>query len=404
MLTPQQLEQYTDRACELFDPLVDSLATSVARRLASTDLEITGTVEWQIEVARVLGLTAQDINDAVQRLLPQISAKVAPVFVEAMQSSHDTDAGLYEHAGRSVAALNSSPVLQQLIRDGYRRTMGTLENLTRTRAVGGNSMLAESTQLELRQVLDLAHLQVSTGAFSYTRAIQMAVNRMANDGIAAITYPSGHTDKVEVVIRRAMLTGINQTAVSLSLADAEEAGQDLMELTAHQGARPSHAVWQGKIVSLSGREGYLSLDDIGYGTVTGFQGANCRHNWFPFIEGVSERNWSDAQLDQLNRAVVTYNGQDLPYYDATQMQRAKERRIRKYKRQYLMQREVAATATDVETRQGAEAGMHTAAMKLQAARRDLADFLDQTGLTKQQDRESVPGFSPAVAREAAAKV
>ena len=346
----------------------------MARRLDSTDLEITGTVEWQVEVARVLGLTAQDINDAVQRLLPRISAQVVPIFVEAMQSSHDTDAGLYEHAGRSVAALSSSPVLQQLIRDGYRRTMGTLENLTRTRAVGGNSMLAESTQLELRQVLDLAHLQVSTGAFSYTRAIQMAVNRMANDGIAAITYPSGHTDKVEVVIRRALLTGINQTAVSLSLADAEEAGQDLMELTAHQGARPSHAVWQGKIVSLSGREGYLSLDDIGYGTVTGFQGANCRHNWFPFIEGVSERNW------------------------------AKERRIRKYKRQYLMQREVAAAATDVETRQGAEAGMHTAAMKLQAARRDLADFLDQTGLTKQQDRESVPGFSPAVAREAAAKV
>lgn len=404
MLTPQQLERYTDRACELFDPLVDSLAASMARQLARADLTITGTVEWQVERARVLGLTAQDINDAVQRQMPRIAAQVAPIFVEAMQSSHDADARLYERAGRSVAALDSSPVLQQLIRDGYRRTMGTLENLTQTRAVGGNSMLSETTQLELRRVLDLAHMQVSTGAFSYTRAIQMAVNHMANDGIAAITYPSGHTDKVDVVIRRALLTGINQTAVSLSLADAEEAGQDLMELTAHQGARPSHAVWQGKIVSLSGREGYLSLDDIGYGTVTGFQGANCQHNWFPFIEGVSERNWSDAQLEQLNSATVEYNGQEIPYYDAKQMQRAKERRVRKYKRQYLMQRAVAAAAADTETRQGAETGMRTAAMRLQAARHDLDDFLDQTGLKKQQDREAVPGFTPTVAREAVAKV
>ena len=403
MLTPQQLERYTDRACELFDPLVDSLAAAMAKQLARTDLKITGTVEWQVERARVLGLTAQDINDAVQRQLPRIAAQVAPIFMEAMQSSHDADTRLYERAGRSVAALDRSPVLQQLIRDGYRRTMGTLENLTQTRAVGGNSMLSETTQLELRRVLDLAHMQVSTGAFSYARAIQMAVNHMANDGIAAITYPSGHTDKVDVVIRRALLTGINQTAVSLSMADAEEAGQDLMEITAHQGARPSHAVWQGKIVSLSGREGYLSLDDIGYGTVTGFQGANCRHNWFPFIEGVSERNWSEAQLELLNSTTVEYNGQEVSYYDAEQMQRAKERRVRKYKRQYLMQKAVAAAAADTETRQGAETGMRTAAMRLQAARRDLDDFLDQTGLKKQQDREAVPGFTPTIAREAAAK-
>ena len=30
-------------------------------------------------------------------------------------------------------------------------------------------------------------------------------------------------------------------------------GCDLVEVTAHAGARPSHAEWQGKIVSLSGQ-------------------------------------------------------------------------------------------------------------------------------------------------------
>lgn len=47
----------------------------------------------------------------------------------------------------------------------------------------------------------------------------------------------------------------------ISRKNAEDLGCDLMEITAHYGARPSHAEWQGKIVSLSGRKGYLSLPD-----------------------------------------------------------------------------------------------------------------------------------------------
>ena len=63
------------------------------------------------------------------------------------------------------------------------------------------------------------------------------------------------------------------------LANARDMDQDIMEISAHAGARPSHAEWQGQIVSLSGdNTKYLSLDDIGYGDVDGFLGANCRHN------------------------------------------------------------------------------------------------------------------------------
>lgn len=38
----------------------------------------------------------------------------------------------------------------------------------------------------------------------------------------------------------------------ISLANAKDMEQDLMEISAHAGARPSHAEWQGQIVSLSG--------------------------------------------------------------------------------------------------------------------------------------------------------
>ena len=84
---------------------------------------------------------------------------------------------------------------------------------------------------------------------------------------------------IESAVRMNIITGVTQTCGKLQELRADEVGWDLMELTAHSGARPSHMSWQGKIVSRSGQKGYLSLDDIGYGTVTGFKGVNCRHDW-----------------------------------------------------------------------------------------------------------------------------
>lgn len=56
---------------------------------------------------------------------------------------------------------------------------------------------------------------------------------------------------------------------------------------------------QGQIVSRTGQESYLSLDDIGYGEVDGFQGANCRHGWFCYFEGISKPAYTEQDLEEL---------------------------------------------------------------------------------------------------------
>lgn len=114
--------------------------------------------------------------------------------------------------------------------------------------------------------------------------------------------------------------------------NAQELGCDLMEITAHAGARPSHAAWQGRIVSLSGQKGYLSLSDIGYGTGDGFKGWNCRHDWYPYFEG-STRMYSEKDLEELNAKNIEYpDGSMHTLYEAEQQQRAYERKIRATKR------------------------------------------------------------------------
>ena len=402
MLSPQQLDRIGATAAAAFDPLIESIAKDVARRIIGADFHITDTAAWQIERARILGVSTEELMRQIQALYPAAEAQIAQVFTEAINKANAQDASLYAQAGLTQPTVSSSPQLQALVMSGWERTAGTLRNLTQTRALGANSLLSATLQDQLANALDLAHMQITSGAFSYDQAIRQAIASLADAGIGAITYPSGHRDTLEVAVRRAVLTGVNQTSGNIGLHNAQTLGTDLMEITAHPGARPSHAEWQGKLVSLSGRRGYLSTADIGYGTVTGFQGANCRHNWYPFFEGVSEPNWSAKKLAFYENQKLTYNGKTMSYYDATQAQRALERRVRKYKTRYLMQQQAAQNAPDEATRAMLEAAQRTTAKKLAGSRERLSDFLHQTGLAQQQLRETVPGFGRSEAAKAAA--
>lgn len=78
-------------------------------------------------------------------------------------------------------------------------------------------------------------------------------------------------------------------------------GCDLVEVTAHAGARPEHAEWQGKVYSRSGKsKKYPDLVEVtGYGTGPGLGGWNCRHSMFPFYENISTRTYNNEELEEL---------------------------------------------------------------------------------------------------------
>ncbi|HSH35763.1 phage minor capsid protein, partial [Schnuerera sp.] len=132
-----------------------------------------------------------------------------------------------------------------------------------------------------------------------------------------------------------VLTSLNQITGYMSVANADMMGQDLMEITAHIGARPDHSLWQGRIVSRSGRSDYLSLDDIGYGEVDGFQGVNCRHGWFPFFEGISTPAYTEKQLEDLEGEIIVFDGKEYTAYEASQRQRQLERAMRHTQRNLI---------------------------------------------------------------------
>lgn len=399
MLTPDEVNGYAGLMAAPWDELSDRILRDMVRRIVKAG-GITTTAQWQSYRAEALGASRVYLLRQMDQIVQQLSPQEAAVFAQAMTQAYGIDLRDAAAAGRTLTPLGESEEAQQLIQSGYRRTMNTLYNLTRTRAVMGNQNLLETTQRQLAYHLDMAHADALSGAFSSDDSARRALNELAVKGVGAITYPSGHVDTLDVVVLRATRTGINQTAGEITRHNADVLDCDLMELDAHVGARTgdggqnltNHSWWQGQLVSRSGRHGYLSLDDIGYGDVRGFMGANCAHNWSMYWEGASKRSYTPERLAVINAATVSYNGKDISRYKATQMQRSYERKIRAEKRAFLVAKE-----------SGQKDAEKAAAGKLAASREQLKDFLGQTGLHQYQLRESVPGFGRSEAASAAAQ-
>lgn len=399
MLTPEQVNAYAGLMAAPWEELNDRILRDMVRRIIRAG-KITSTAEWQMFRAQALGASRDYLLRQMAAIAQEIGPQEAAIFARAMQQAYTKDVLDAAAAGRTLTPLGDSEEAQQLLESGYRRTMNTLYNLTQTRAVMGNQNMLETQQRQLAQYLDMAHMDATSGAFSSDDAARRALNALAAKGVGAITYPSGHVDNLDVVVLRATRTGVNQTAGEITWHNADELGCDLMELDAHVGARTgdgrqdltNHSWWQGQIVSRSGRHGYLSLSDIGYGDVRGFMGANCAHNWSMFWEGASVRSYTPERLAAINAATVSYNGEEILRYKATQMQRAQERKIRAEKRAFLVAKE-----------SGQKDAEKAAAAKLAASRTKMKDFLSQTGLQQYQLRESVPGFGRSEAASAAAQ-
>ena len=398
MLTPDEVNGYAGLMAAPWDELNERILRDMVRRIVKAG-KITSTAEWQSFRAQALGASRAYLLRQMQAIVQELGPQEAAVFAQAIKQAYTKDMLDAAAAGRSLTPLGESEEAQQLLESGYRRTMNTLYNLTQSRAVMGNQNMVETTQ-QLAYYLDMAHMDAASGAFSSDDAAQRALNALAAKGVGAITYPSGHVDTLDVVVLRATRTGINQTAGEITRHNADALECDLMELDAHVGARTgdggqdltNHSWWQGQIVSRSGRHGYLSLSDIGYGDVRGFMGANCAHNWSMFWEGASVRSYTPERLAAINAATVNYNGKEIGRYKATQMQRAQERQIRADKRAFLVAKE-----------SGQKDAEKAAAAKLAASRAKMKDFLSQTGLQQYQLRESVPGFGRSAAASAAAQ-
>lgn len=375
MLTPNQWTLIGKQAEQIYANLELEIIQEIAERIANVGYANTVVLN-DILIAQEMGLIYQDIIKLVAKYNNASESQIQQIFETAGAKSLEYDDKIYKEAGLNPVPIKQSRIIMQLMSATMEKTKYNLSNLVMT--------TASSSQTQFYNAMNKAYMEVSTGVKSYSQSIIDTIKEISKQG-AYITYPSGRQMSLESAVRMNIVTSVNQTCGKMQELRAKDMGCDLMELTAHAGARPEHAEWQGKVVSLRGQKGYLSLDDIGYGEVTGFKGVNCRHDWMPYLEG-STRTYTDKELEELNNQTVNYNGQKMSLYDAQQLQRKMERTIRQDKKDIAGLQGILTSSTDDKLIENAKTAFAKKSLTYKSHESQLNEFLRQTELRKDNTR------------------
>lgn len=365
--TPERLDSLPEELAELYRALEDTLLDEICSRLKPKD-QLNEVTVADIRALRSHGIDLKDIEKAIRKTTGASEKKLKELLDDVVKRNQVYYENLIDlaHITQPKTLVDAATV------DAIRRqTVDTFHNLTASMGFlvdAGRTMLPPAKAYQW--CCDSAVLQIQSGAISYNQAIKSAVQQLAQSGLKVVDYESGVHRQIDSAVRTAVMTGVNQICDQYTNQSAEYLGTRYFEVSAHSGARDkpgpspwsSHKDWQGKVYyeSENGEADPLGLykdlvETTGYGCVDGLTGANCRHHKYPFIPGVSERTYTDEQLEHIDDGIgCEFEGKQYSAYEATQMQRRIEREIRAQKKLGSAYKEAGlsedATAANIKLR------------------------------------------------------
>lgn len=309
------------------------------------------------EYSAALRKARAELNALAKRTKDETAAKYSRLFTEIINSDLDTQIAMYER-GYKKGIVKSEPFIPDMVKfkaaqELSREFLFLAQTIDKVNYYGG-AKLAGIMQKATDEVLQ------GTPVNTVSRA---AAQQIAEEGIS-ITYASGRqVNDIVAYTRSNLVTAIGQSALELQseLFNSIDAEDKWYETSSHFGARPTHAVWQGKIFKSWDK----FVDATGYGEVDGLGGINCRHTFYPFIPGVSEQAFTPFPLKENNAQ-----------YEALQEQRGLESSVRKWK-----QRLAANENLGVED--------NLARQKIGLYQSKLRTLVKEEGLTRQYIREQI---------------
>jgi len=237
------------------------------------------------------------------------------------------------------------------------------KNLTRITALE----FANNAYLD---IINKTAIDVELSTKTHYEALRDAVKEFSQTGLQTLTYSSQSgkfsTISLDAGIKRAVNTRLTQTMAKTQFQKMDDWELDLLEVSAHMGARPNCAPFQGLVYSRSGKSmKYPAWSSSSYGDIDGLLGINCTHTIYPFVEGISERTFTP--FDPVENAKV---------YEESQMQRDFERIIRTTKREIST---LQAAGFDTSFEQNKLNNTYTA----------IRQFVKVTGRTRNYDNERI---------------
>lgn len=212
MLTPEYLKNVSDDAIEIYSKLEDSIIEDIVRRLKNTDFEMTESARFQIRIAQEAGLLYDEIIEKIVKHSGVSEKVVKKTFENSAIEALKYDDKIYKKQGLNPIPIKQHTTMLKLLKNTLIKTNGSLYNLTLT--------TAHTSQEKFIEVCNDAYMQISSGAFDYNTAIRKAIKKFS-DGVQ-VQYDSGYRLNIKNAVKRAVMTGVNQTCLKMQEERAKE--------------------------------------------------------------------------------------------------------------------------------------------------------------------------------------
>ena len=300
----------------------------VVRRIKKCG-KITSTADYQINRLIELGKSTEEVERVLKDALDATYPEMYELYDEVVNWQYVRNKDIYEQINGTFIPPEENEWMIQISEAIKKQTADDLRNMAQSQGfsvIMGNKRVYMPFSEYYQKFVDAAIMDILSGGYDYNTVIRRVVTQMTNSGLRTVDYATGHSNRTPVAVRRAVLTGVSQITGKISERNAALLGTDYFEVDWHVGARPEHRVWQGRVYT------YKQLHTVcGLGTVTGLHGANCYHDYYPFVKGVSERMYSDEWLEGQNQKESRkriWQGKEYDTYGLTQKQRQMETAMR----------------------------------------------------------------------------
>lgn len=392
MLSEKQKEMFGEKLISVFQELENAILADIARRV-NKEKRWTETAEIQANFLRDLGWSPYKIRievlrrlkadadyaamlerntleekAAVQEAIDEAKALLkeqAPeLWAEVGNMAFNNDLSEWEKAGQE---LKRGGAVDALIKQMQKRGTDELLNLTKTLAFRSLSGQIVPARRAFVHAMNNALTQVLSGGMSYGQACRDAVKELAKSGLRVTDYANGRTMQIDSAVRNAVRTAAGQLTGDIMQENIEASGVPMVQVSAHWGARESHALWQGQVYTVEQFKNVCGYGDPG--NPDHIYSYNCNHDHYPFWPGISEKIEYPTEPGPFE-----VNGRTYSYYQATQKQRAMERAIRAEKR-------IALTDPEAGNRQ-----------RIRQLTAEYKQFSENTGIRAKLERCQVVGY------------
>lgn len=397
-MNPTFLDSMSWEMAEVYGAITDQILANLASYFPYVKAtgEITGSFQYQAAMLAKMGQVNRDTAEIILKGLKGADDALRQVLYATIYEALKEEEPKLRAAAQQGLLMGPGflppevdPGTMQAFQSYYRQSADKLNlvntvMLESTENAYRNTITDAVTRLQkierTQSILNIGAGETVVGVSSWNEAMHRSVQKMVQNGLTGFVDHGGHKWQPETYVAMDIRTTVFNTARAAVWERSEQYGEDLYQVSTHNGARPLCYPWQAKVISrtdtartvydFEGNEVKVyAQSETSYGQPAGCFGINCKHYPMIFIPGISSIRGQPQSPEENEKA-----------YEESQEQRALERKLRREK-----------LDLEVMKAQGAdEAAILAQRDRVRAASADIDEFCNATGRARRRNREYAP--------------